>query len=151
MVKDFLSDNSWILSLIAVSISFFSLIIVAIDKYINWKNQLKRRLLKKDLIVLKKIIELDVKDFHTVEIIKKNNKTERRTTPEYSKLRYIFLNINENEVKDKNIKNQIKIIKNLHPNKLFISYRTGNNFSLQFCLEIESLIKLIRIHLSQII
>jgi hypothetical protein len=152
-MKDFFIINSWLISLIAIAISFLTLLIVGIDKYRKWHIQFRTRKLKEDLVILKRIVELNVDDFYTLQITEENNKHRRMFLPEYSKLHFVFQNINENDIKNKIIKKQLHTVKTLKHNDLFLKITTpeGCNLSFQFCAEIDELIKMTKKHLAQVI
>jgi hypothetical protein len=152
VMKEYFIDNAWLISLLAIGISFISLILVAIDKFKLWYNQGKTKSLKRDFVFLKKIVELDVENFYSVKITDEKFNYHRSVNPEYSKLYYIFQTIDEKDICEKNVRTQLSIVKLLKVDELFIKRTTpqGTNLSLQFCNEIETLIKLAKRHLAQI-
>ncbi len=128
---EFLKENTWLLSIVAILISLTSATFVIIARFKTWREIFENKKLKKDRAILQPIIELKVENFNTVEFKEDNNYKETQYRPDYSRLYYIFQRIDPSNVSSKNLALKIENIKKLDADDLFEikNIPNGDDFS----------------------
>jgi hypothetical protein len=146
-------SNPLVISIIAVGISFLSVLFVAIDKIISWRQHSKIKILKYDKSILQPLIELKAESFSETAIEKKGTITQELIKAHYSRLYNLFQSIDTKKLKNKSIALKIEKIKKLSDYDLIKSKgnKNGTDYSHQFTQIVNEVISESKIYLAEII
>ena len=149
---DFLKNNTWILSVIAILISLVSASFVVTDRIKNWRENTLNKKLKKDKAFLQPLIDLKVENFSSIELKEEKNFKQTVYQPHYSQLYNIVQRINTSSLSNKLLANEIDDLKKLTADDLFeiANVPGGDDFSVQFSLNVYRVISNAKKHLANI-
>lgn len=152
-IFDFLKSNIWVISLTAIIISLFSLLLVVFDKVKTWNENSQIKKLKKDKAILQPIIELDINKFRAVRVEKKSYIKSTIHKADYSNIYILFQSILTDKLSNREIALKINEIKKLKDEDLIIMRNapSSSHFSLQFNQAIIELIHDVKTYLAVII
>ncbi|MEJ7738826.1 MAG: hypothetical protein WKF97_15485 [Chitinophagaceae bacterium] len=149
---EYLKENTWVLSIIAIGISFISVTFVIIDRLKIWRENSRNKKLKNDRAILQAIIELKVENFSTVHFKETKSLKETIYTPNYSRLYHIFQRAETSNLSDKSLALKIEGLKKLTADDLFEmkNVPNGEDFSVQFSQVVNEVISDSKKHLANI-
>jgi hypothetical protein len=148
---EFLKINAWLLSGIAIVISFTSLSVTIYDKIRAWKEQERVKKLRREKAILKPILELRREEYFSTEVKQQGNSKHTSYNPYYSRLYHLIQGINSTEIENKSICEKLISIQKLHADNLFTPKKVGQNFSVEFSDELTLFIAEVRKYLSDVI
>ncbi len=148
---EFLKANAWLLSGIAIVISFTSLSVTIYEKIRTWREQNRIKKLKREKAILKPILELKAEEYHSIDVKQQGNSKQTSYSPHYSRLYHLIQGIVATDIEDKNISQRLISIQKLSSDDLFTPKNTGEDFSVDFSNDLNVFISDVRIYLSDVI
>ena len=149
----FLKDNTWIISCIALVISLVSASITIIDRLRSWNEISKNKRLKRDKAILQPIIDLKTENYYKQETTVMGNKTTHSTSQFFSKLHFLIQSVDTKNISSKELILLIENLKSIDADHLF-KHRmipTGTNSSMQFSDVLISAIQACKEHVATVI
>lgn len=151
--KNAMFMDSWVLSLIAIIISLASASFVIIDKFKVWGDGGRIKKLKKDKAVLHPLLKVEMGDYETKTVLTEGRSQRITSSAHFSKLYFLFQNINSAKLLNKDLASKIDSIKLLDAGKLFEPKAAPNtlNHSVEFAKEVNEVLALTRSYLAEVL